>query len=45
MRKEIFVNQNFYYALEIMLKGMAGVFIVILIIAFAAFILEKLTSK
>jgi Na+-transporting methylmalonyl-CoA/oxaloacetate decarboxylase gamma subunit len=39
------MNQNFLYSLEIMWKGMAGIFIVIIIIALIVLLLTKLTAR
>lgn len=36
--------QNFIYSLEIMWKGMAGIFIVIILIAFIVMLLTKVTK-
>lgn len=38
------MNENFLYALDIMWKGMSGIFIVILIITLVALLLAKYTK-
>lgn len=39
------MNQNFLYSLEIMGKGMLGIFIVIVLIMLSVFVCNKLFSK
>lgn len=39
------MSQDFLYSLEIMWKGMSGVFIVILIITFVALLLAEFTKE